>query len=628
MYKNEINFTFSKKNNYKKYRNRIEMNKVLESVVVFGHGSIDISTFIKVPDDFLIVTFIDDGKLLCDIESKSKSGYYPSCVSMSSRFIYMWQEYLLHSIQSAKFQNKKLLDVIRETSKDMNNQIDRYLNEYVPFLETQPKHANLYFPGQLISDTKINFARDKYTRLGVSSMEDFIDEKNTMKSTNLNEFSFPEHHIMSDFSKTFPTKKIYLGQLLDYVIEKTKETSEKTKVLFLFTCREIENTFINNFLTYKPWQISSPFKSYLEKLDYLTNQNSQLFQSQLTKLDQEMKKKPKIIYEYFCFGSQESTPSKLLSKGQICCIDYKDFLEYDHKTSYYLLIGIPIPIRDMTGDLLEMNFTEFKSFFLPDNIVGEIIWSALQKNPISSIIKNKYFDILWNQRSRFFIFDRWLNETKKYLKKEYADTYITFMAHLFIYKKIDNEMYMQNEIYKNLFIELANIYLFNVHSFYEIFKKYIIPEYFDKIRTDYYYYGKINENTDTFMTPFEYAIAKFRFVDENNSSLINSVKSLDELQHVDGKILEYEKKKLYPLQNFYGKFEMYLYVYQVLLNKIENFCISNMLINKSIKYIMEFYNYQFVQYIQNKEKVYEPKHITYFDGSHVICGNYLLKTWQ
>ena len=61
--------------------------------------------------------------------------------------------------------------------------------------------------------------------------------------------------------------------------------------------------------------------------------------------------------------------------------------------------------------------------------------------------------------------------TKKYLKREHADTYITFMAHLFIYKKIDHEMYMQNEIYKNLFIEFANVYLFNVHSFYEISKK-------------------------------------------------------------------------------------------------------------------------------------------------------------
>ncbi len=628
------NYQFSKEKNYEKFRKNIEMTKILEPIVAFGHGSIDISTFIKVPDDFIIATFINDGQIMCASEENSKSGY-PKCMSSTSRFIYMWQEFLIHTIQLSKFQNKNIIDVIRNTSLDLNDQINLYLKEFTPIYESEIQYSNIFFPGDIISDTIFDFNNDSLNRLGICEFDKFIQERDTLKSAHLPELNFREKHPLSHIYDKFYTKNIYLGQLLDYIIEKISR--EKIKILFLFSCRVIENTSINNFLSYKPWEPKNPFKDFYKKLDKLSNNESLInFQKKSNSFMNKLQISPTVLYKNFCFGTQDVSSHNTFyyMKNIMCCIDYFDYIDESRThqlLKYSKVLGLQIALRGMKGEILEMNNVGDKSFYLHDNVVGNVTWSYLQVDAIPSIISNSNYELLWNRQSRIHIFNLWKFKIISFLKPKYTYVFIELMNHLFVYRKYDSSFMKSIDTYNKLYHDLNNHLLFNYRNFEFNLSKYFKDEYKNQL-LEIYHKRHFEFSTHIYATPFEFSFVNYRFVDKNNNSIINNFsRKLFSNKNYNSSVydLNYQLeniafKQKYKNKNFYGKIHMYLYAYQVLIEKLEYFCITYKLIGKNLKYIMDFYNYNFINYLMNKKRKYVPKYITYLDGIYVISSDYLL----
>lgn len=684
----------------RKYLNKLINNTHFDDIVLpivtIAHGMLFKERFIRVPENYIIITFVDDGWTL-DVDSgMPKKCTMRKCNNPLVQFIYFWIQYLQSiSNENPELRGREYISLIKQNIGRLNETMKQYRNEIGLFSNKSIRKSVIYYPDDLICETNINLQNSELMKLGTTEWKRILKNPDMLfkQNTKENEFSLGDEHLFSGLEKRVVKKKnMLLSNMLNYMVEKTgltnrtrKSAKQKAivKVLFVATCRGYSR-MIQDELSFslKPW-ISNPFKQYARylntirtnpylssviKLDSLVKSTNDLKEFMKTKRTSiELASFSSFLYKYFCVGSNLFSLHHEFISITLEDVDNIQKLYVNNKLNKSNYLGVYIPLRNMLGNMVEMNSilnsrlpnAVFQnSFYIPKNISGYTIHLFLYDNGLFKLIDTPKYDMMWNENARKYIFEKWESNIEPYLSgtRTQKYEYITNMRKLFVYKKrfrgIKEYTELYSLFYKNnripLNIPVPDVYKYTYEKLVEVMSNELIYEpltpYHSQIK--YYKFKRIDKkfwplwsavykysllfSEFPYETPFEFAFANYRWVDENGNSVINDIVS-GEPSYVERVMSEYKKGNIAISQNFFGHIGLYREVMQKILKPILDVFIhvypqQNEILLKNM--MLLFSHNDLLMYIQ-PNKFLEPykKNIRYietFHGLDVVYGQYNL----
>lgn len=633
---------------------RIHFSEMCMPIVIRSHGDLLMESYIQIPKNFLVITFVTDGLPVCDIEGESAHGYETKCKSRMAKYVYIWNRFLLNIASATKYNNnpsKNFIDIMNENIQFLNVELQDYRNEFNVDDDRNLEYTTVYYPGDLICNTKYTYKNDNNYRLGVTSWDEFLKNKNTLLNPRLPELDFEQTHPLHGLIQKLDPQNngvLYLNDIMNQMVEATDNT-DIIRIIFSFSCRLLIDPLEYNLLRIKQnynYLYKNLFKylNHIDKrmLEHNKRFNYKLFQENINKQIAKANNAPNILYDKFCFGSimHFSTNAKKLKTNSFSI--YFDDISYSNlkkeKTFLYTILNIHIPVRNAKGFLMDFNtyyqnsnsneLNEKTMFYLPNNIVGQILWTSFRKG---GIILPYYTYEMWNDRSKTYIFNEWSRLIYTKIQPHLVNEYMTFMRSVFIHNmSIENikKTYQQSQNIQMLCDGYKDHYLFLPYYNINLVRYYILPQYHDEFIKEYKskrLTRYIDLDLFPYLTPVEYAISTYLYLDENGQSVINSVDPYDPNTNLEIMLDDYYNYDMYPEINFYGNYQKYARVYQNVLKKIEDFMIKNNLKNMSLYDIFITYYLQYLNKYKDYRIPQEYYDIKVYSGLQIMTANYVLE---
>lgn len=687
-------------------------NKVLP-VVVSAHGVLERNRFVKVPENYIIVTFQRDGNILGLDTGRSKSGIERKCKNPTIQFLYYWIQYLQYCANLSNESDVDIQTIIKDNIKMLDDKINKYRQEVEPIFKNAPDATHVFYPNDVISDSKFSISNDtrQQLRLGITDWKTMLTEgpETCFLGSDYDEFALSEEHLFKGFERGIAKKIIHdqydetqknilLSELLNFMVEKTglssktrRGTQQKKiyKVLFLISCRGFIRDLTNTF-TLKTWINPNPFKDYYnefqkfskyhDQIDKKLNEIRQLVLNlkNISQPDQlKLFETSKFLYKYFFVGAMITT-----LHGEYIGITLEDVYTLqkilpNNQMNRNNAINILVPVRNSEGQLIRMNHPMNpknlnpllkNSFFIPPNVSGYIVNKGCLSGPIINLVNSIYYDLMWNQKSREYIFEKWAESIDPYLSTEMTRLkrleYVSNMKKLFVHKKefrhidkykmLNNPMFVRGfgemllnvpDVFYYSLIELQSAVL-NYKPFERIKKSNVETQYLkfpfiDKshwpLWTAVYNYSLLYKDFP-YETPFEYAFANYRWVDEKGNSVINnlmnnpvssSVYDIENLMEIYRSGFKHYEYNFHGLLGLYREF--WINVFLPLQKIMSKYTVDN---SVRLEYVMGTYSYKILISLVHASNSMTsnfrlPKgflrYIETFDGYDVICGKYLME---
>jgi hypothetical protein len=443
----------------------IMKKKILENLdpnIILLHGKINLNTFIEIPENFYIVTFISDNFPIIAETFLSESGdALPK--KFSYYFTSMWMLYFYKILSENE---DELFKNIQHYDKIKNDFLSRVFKEY--HKNTIPLNKNFiagrvsgYYinkPGDIISDQYYTGHLEDIPNnfiVGISDIFSYYEaEIKNQKSFDFAQENSIYKNIKSDlnatnaypiynFNKRGLDKRLSLSQIISYMQKKKTESNDnKPTILFLVSCRDIDNK-VNELFSVKPnkrFMYNNLLQYFSYKMEELKRRNMYfdfehfltekekyiqfILYPKLYRKDYDILKKNinDIIFgthSPFCMGVFSS--SENIMRNSV-------FLYYeDFSTPYQVyknnLLGIHWPFRDINGMFFKkseiINIHNNYNFYLPANISGLIIlnYMNITKYPFSRTL---FYEFIYGQifgnniQLSYDMTIKWLENCKEY----------------------------------------------------------------------------------------------------------------------------------------------------------------------------------------------------------------------
>lgn len=682
-----------------------EFEKKILPIVVTGHGVLHRNRFVKVPENYIIITFQRDGYILGIDYGRSKSSIERKCKNPNIQFLYFWIQYLQYCSHISSESGNDFLQVMKENIHILEGKIKKYRDEIEPLFKNSSSNTYVFYPNDLIAESKFSIANDKSQkiRLGITDWKTMLSEgSDTCFSGYENqEYSLNENHLFQGFERGIAKKKtahskdiILLSELLNFMVEKTG-LSTKTrkgsaqnkiyKVLFLISCRGFVRDITETF-TLKPWIPANPFKNYLNELQKLSKYKPQIDSKIKTIRDaienvSTISKNIQIrlfdssvfLYNYFYIASM-----MLVFNFDTVGVSFTDVSNLQkmfpqNRMNKNNLLNVMIPFRDTHGELIKMNKTINpnqvnaliqNSYFVPPNVVGYIAMKGCFSGSMKSLVNTNYFDQMWNEKARKYIFEKWALQIEPYLEgmtrsKKYE--YITNMRKYFVYKKefrnIDKYKMLNSLMFYRgtgeLVLNVPEVFDYSLEELelvvinYKLHNRlrnsdkkiiYLKFPFIDKkhypLWTAVYNYSLLLKDFP-YETPFEYAFANYRWVDMTGKSIINEL--MDEPNsndiYIEGICDLYRNGSKYYEYNFHGHIGKYREVIYNIIVPLQNIFIKHISDPlTTLEKLLKLYSYKVLVGLgspfSESANFSLPKHflryIETYDAIDVIYGKFLI----
>lgn len=663
-----------------------ELYKIRETllpIVLDGHGDLEFNNFIRVPKNYIIITFQKDGRILETISTKQEKTNC-QCDNLYFYYIYYWMDFLQEMVLLSRTRRKLFIDTMQENIELITSKLKK-LSEFVFKYKTSEfllQKTYVYYADDLIQDTNIYYDNDEQNVHGITDWKKFM---NKCPESKLG-LTFNSGHIYKNYSRNLSqnekkNKKIKLSDFLEYATEKTGlstktrkgQTQENiTKILFVITCRGQQETVKDLSFTLKSWiQPENPFQYFLKDKMYiernqLLSRNINLFEIYL---DVFSKKKllldsenDEIILPFSTFLYKYYSVSATLSNKDLLFIDYQDVVEIQKifPDNTFSFKGCFIPFRDSNNKLYQLNNNENetipsllkKSFYVPNNIVGDILIRFFKNKTLDNVEFDLSFERLFNISSRKYIFEKWEKLIMQYC--HISKDYITYMKRKFVYMKpsrikekyatyletrpfldVDISKYYDYFFYHN-YDNLTNLDLWHemktaielndaIHDkdilIFDFSKLIPVKKEYEKIYSVVYFHSLLIQDFPYF-SPFEFAFANYRWVNDNGISVLNELlgKNITNNIEINNVLRMYRDGSKAYMQNFHGKLCDYKDIYKKIIVPMIN---SSSFENKKMDKLM-----QTISALNLNNIIKEPykmfRYIETIPAFDVIYGKYLL----
>jgi len=109
-----------------------ELYKIRETllpIVLDGHGDLEFNNFIRVPKNYIIITFQKDGRILETISTKQEKTNC-QCDNLYFYYIYYWMDFLQEMVLLSRTQRKLFIDTMQENIELITSKLKK-LSEFV-----------------------------------------------------------------------------------------------------------------------------------------------------------------------------------------------------------------------------------------------------------------------------------------------------------------------------------------------------------------------------------------------------------------------------------------------------------------------------------------------------------------
>lgn len=684
---------------YSTYKSeRIE--DLIMPIVLDGHGDLELSNFIKVPNNYIIVTFQKDGRVVETLKTKSKDSCH--CDNLYFYFIYHWMDFLQKLIHQSRQAGINFFELLNENIHIIENKLREISKSiYNDNLSEQLLNKTfVYYPDDLIQDTNIYYKNDDdlvKNLHGITDWHTFLEmcpSSEFLVNQKESGYHFKKNHIFKNYTRNIYynqklRKQIKLSEFLEYSVEKTGLSNKtrkgriqhnKTKILFIITCRGYKESIKNLTFTLKSWIPENPFQYFFK--DTLFTESNQILMNKINlfeiykevyskknllietrrNLNGQISNFSTFLYDYFAISLE-------LARKDLVFLSYEDVYDIQKIIPSNSLnsndyMNCYIPLRNSVNNIFYLNNNQNKaslhqSFFVPKNICGEITKYFIEEKTYLELLENDAFESLWNILSRKYIFNKW-----EILMKEYCEMtpemsqHIQYMRKLFIYKRNTRNKYKTKH---NNFFNHQALFSLDMNSFYAYFyydsydnlnyldtwhnlrkanelidaikDKYVLLFDFSRISNikkmyvpifSVVYMHLLQLEDFPYLTPFEFAFVNYRWVDENGQSVLNELmqRKASELE-IENTLKLYSNGTNAYLQNFYGKLEDYRQVFSKIIYPIQKFIgpftSQNIRLETVLKLISQKYLLEIVH-----EPINTYRYIQTIPGFDVIYGKYLM----
>jgi hypothetical protein len=346
----QINYNYNNVNSLLLKNNRVHFSEQRVPIVIRAHVNLMSSSYIEIPNNFLVVTFVTDGLPVCDIEGNSVHGHTTRCKSKTAKYVYIWNRFLLnvaelvHSSPGSDF-----IDTMKDNMPRLNADLQAYRDEFHISIDSNLEYTTVYYPGDLICNTAYEYHNDKHYRMGVTSWDEFLRQKKTSCLTRICSRST----LRRDTRSLEPQNSgvMYLHNVMDYMTRTIP--TDTVKVVFSFSC-----WFMTDPLRYRMLRVK-PEHSYLYKnlFGHLHHIEQRLSAQKRTlnrpRLEQRAAQKtgsPDAMYHKLCFGSVMNFASKLKKlQSNSYCVYFEDVCDENLKNEHAQggrMIGMHVPVHN------------------------------------------------------------------------------------------------------------------------------------------------------------------------------------------------------------------------------------------------------------------------------------------
>lgn len=259
----------------------------LQASVVSGHGSISIGTFLQVPTQTIIVTFVTDGKYHFDRESVNTHLEGGKRI-VAMNHLFLWMKNVVSTIRATqKFSAKDQKFFLQMLFKDHQQYRKFFPAKYTStYFHIDPNFI-VYHEGDLIPDQHFLLANVSFP--GIHDWTDaLLNSKKQVRETGY--FGFPPDHVyhkIKDLTSK-ANKNTNLQAVLDFMHQKNKE--QKLNIVFLQACRG----FTVNSLTLRA-ESSFLYKNLLHQYNFIASQ----YVRNLAWKKNKTKKKHRLSVDFF-----------------------------------------------------------------------------------------------------------------------------------------------------------------------------------------------------------------------------------------------------------------------------------------------------------------------------------------
>jgi hypothetical protein len=474
----------------------------IDANVLQLHGKLDISNFIRVPDNFYIVTFVRDdivqyaNTFATDVKKLSHG--------IAFYMITMWMLFLYHLTLKNAYDPEKgnILELYKTYYPALEKAKTDFYNRLFPiyykmgrmnissgFTPGRVSDYNIFNPGEIISDMILAGNSDQQTGMlvGITDVVSYFEGQvqiDAQSEIAKNGFRFPRGSRYSDMYSQLELDKVYpvrrecstvnLRKIVDYMINKKKETaSSEPTFLFINACRVMDSGF--KLLKLKPEKtilFHNIFSKFETKLGNRHLFDYERFYADKKKLYEKIQKlatreadsDPKvdnllldIVFgddSPFCIGSIEIAESRTANSVFLYRSDFPPEYRTGSK-GLNTLLGVHLPFRNINGEFFESHpaglrargananasfLPPLNDFFIPYTNGGRVLLKYISNytKPFHPVLLDYMKNLVFNGEDHIFI--NMINGWEEYAREYFKPNVFEMLkkAHVAVLDKRDS----------------------------------------------------------------------------------------------------------------------------------------------------------------------------------------------
>lgn len=318
------------------------MSTYFRNTLIKGHGEIDISTFIVVPKNTLILTFVYEGRYLADY-NKDYGGIHKSFGKVRSQavnLLHFWIDYLYKLLEFYQTKQIGIVEIKRQMSA-FSLLKKKYLEKYRmhrPDYSLTNDDIVVYFEDDIVPNQMISM---KNTHLpGIYNFEKIIFGSRTRYDDSLYDDQDPKslfYQILNSVPPEKETRGVYLIDVLGEMekriaqnrLPNSKQSIEPVNIVFVYACRGAKyDLTIKQHLSFLYKNIFYHFEKKQKQDAEETKNSATTFSQKVTKrldvLDSQISVDKNLIYKIFYEKYCIISPSQADLASFRCLLYYQD----------------------------------------------------------------------------------------------------------------------------------------------------------------------------------------------------------------------------------------------------------------------------------------------------------------